>query len=105
MIVSEKIAEYFEDKYLYAGLTYNGHALACATALATIEVYEEDSIENSAMLGIFWVRHWKILKSDIPQWVMYGTSAYFPPSNWWKIGRQKYLSLHRLWRMLKKLVG
>ena len=54
MIVSEEIADYFEDRYLYAGLTYTGHALACATALATIEVYEEDAlIENSANLGIF----------------------------------------------------
>ncbi|MFC2063526.1 aminotransferase class III-fold pyridoxal phosphate-dependent enzyme [Chloroflexota bacterium] len=54
MIVSEEIADYFEDKYLYAGLTYTGHALACATALATIEVYEEDAlIENAANLGIF----------------------------------------------------
>ncbi len=26
----------------YGGLTYNSHPLACATALATIEVYEED---------------------------------------------------------------
>ena len=52
VIVSEKIAEFFEDKYLYAGLTYSGHALACAAALATIEVYEEDKlIENSATLG------------------------------------------------------
>jgi taurine--2-oxoglutarate transaminase len=52
VIVSEEIADYFEDKYLYAGLTYSGHALACAAALATIEVYEEDSlIENAATLG------------------------------------------------------
>ncbi len=52
VVVSEKIAEFFEDKYLYAGLTYSGHALACAAALATIEVYEEDKlIENSATLG------------------------------------------------------
>jgi len=52
VIVSEKIAEFFEDKYLYAGLTYSGHALACAAALATIEVYEEDKlIENAALLG------------------------------------------------------
>src|SRR5512136_1309078 len=51
-IVSEPIAKYFDDKYLYAGLTYNGHALACAAALATIEVYEEDHlIENAVMLG------------------------------------------------------
>jgi taurine--2-oxoglutarate transaminase len=52
VIVSEKIAKFFDDKYLYAGLTYNGHALACAAALATIEVYDEDHlIENAATLG------------------------------------------------------
>ena len=52
VIVSEAIADFFEDKYLYAGLTYSGHALACAAALATIEVYEEDGlIENAAVLG------------------------------------------------------
>jgi taurine--2-oxoglutarate transaminase len=52
VIVSNKIAEFFEDKYLYAGLTYNGHALACAAALATIEVYKEDKlIENAVTVG------------------------------------------------------
>ena len=52
VIVSEEIAQYFEDKYLYAGLTYSGHALACAAALATIEVYEQDGlIDNSAAMG------------------------------------------------------
>jgi taurine--2-oxoglutarate transaminase len=52
VIVSEEIADHFEEKYLYAGLTYSGHALACAAALATIEVYEEEGlIENSATLG------------------------------------------------------
>jgi len=51
-IVSEPIAKFFDDKYLYAGLTYHGHALACAAALATIAVYEEDHlIENAATLG------------------------------------------------------
>lgn len=52
VIVSEEIAKFFDDKYLFAGLTYSGHALACAAALATIEVYEEDGlIDNSATLG------------------------------------------------------
>lgn len=52
VIVSEEISDYFEDKFLYAGLTYNGHALACAAALATIEVYEEEGlIEKAAFLG------------------------------------------------------
>jgi len=52
VIVSEDIANFFEDKYLYAGLTYSGHALACAAALATISVYEEEGlIDNAATLG------------------------------------------------------
>jgi len=52
VIVSEKIAKFFDDKYLYAGLTYNGHALAAAAALATIEVYDEDKlIENAREVG------------------------------------------------------
>jgi taurine--2-oxoglutarate transaminase len=52
VIVSEPIAKFFDDKYLYAGLTYNGHALACAAALATIQVYEDDRlIENAASMG------------------------------------------------------
>jgi taurine---2-oxoglutarate transaminase len=53
VVVSEEIAKFFDDKYLYAGLTYNGHALACAAALATIAVYEEDHlIENAVSVGI-----------------------------------------------------
>jgi taurine--2-oxoglutarate transaminase len=52
VIVSEPIAKFFDDKYLYAGLTYNGHALACAAALATIDVYQEDHlIENTHNVG------------------------------------------------------
>ena len=52
VIVRENIARFFDDKVLFAGLTYNGHALACATALATIEVYEEDKIfENARKVG------------------------------------------------------
>jgi taurine---2-oxoglutarate transaminase len=52
VIVREKIARFFDDKYLFAGLTYNGHALACAAALATIEAYEEERIfENAVEVG------------------------------------------------------
>ena len=52
VIVSEKIAKYFEDKMLWLGLTYSGHALACAAGVAALEVFEEDGlIENAAKLG------------------------------------------------------
>jgi len=52
VIVSEPIAKFFDDKYLFAGLTYSGHALACAAAVATIAVYEEEHlIENAVTVG------------------------------------------------------
>ena len=52
LVVTEPIADYFEDKYLYCGLTYSGHPLACAAAVATLEVYDEDGlIENAAKVG------------------------------------------------------
>ena len=38
------IADLFQDKVFYGGLTYNSHPLACAAALATIQVYEEDGL-------------------------------------------------------------
>jgi taurine--2-oxoglutarate transaminase len=45
------IAEAFEDKMFYGGLTYSSHPVSLAAALATIGVYEEDGlIENAARL-------------------------------------------------------
>ena len=47
------IADQFKDRVFYGGLTYNSHPLACAAALATIQVYEDDRlIENARTLGI-----------------------------------------------------
>jgi len=52
VIVSEPITKFFDDKYLCAGLTYNGHALACAASLAAIEVLEEEHLlDNSVKVG------------------------------------------------------
>ena len=38
------IAEHFGERVFFGGLTYNSHPLACATALATLAVYEEDDL-------------------------------------------------------------
>jgi taurine--2-oxoglutarate transaminase len=38
------IADHFKDKVFYGGLTYNSHPLACATALATLAVYEDENL-------------------------------------------------------------
>jgi len=46
------IAQHFQDKVFYGGLTYNSHPMGCAAALATISVYEEDKlIENAGKMG------------------------------------------------------
>ena len=46
------IAQHFQDKVFYGGLTYNSHPMGCAAALATIRVYEEDGlIENAKKMG------------------------------------------------------
>src|SRR6188508_2707016 len=47
-----QIAEHFQKNVFYGGLTYNSHPLACAAALATIAVYEEDRLmENTKRMG------------------------------------------------------
>ena len=52
MIVREPIAEWVRDKYFAGGLTYSGHPLACASAIASIEAFrEEDIVENAAEMG------------------------------------------------------
>src|SRR5213592_3565220 len=52
MVVSEPIAGWVRDKYFAGGLTYSGHVLACAAAIASIEAFREEGIvENSAALG------------------------------------------------------
>jgi taurine---2-oxoglutarate transaminase len=42
------IADHFKDKVFFGGLTYNSHPLGCATALATLEVYEDDRLIDAA---------------------------------------------------------
>jgi taurine--2-oxoglutarate transaminase len=42
------IADLFNDRVFYGGLTYNSHPLGCAAALATIQVYEEDGLVEKA---------------------------------------------------------
>jgi len=46
--IRRAIADHFQQKVFYGGLTYNSHPLGCATALATIKVYEEDNLIKRA---------------------------------------------------------
>ncbi|HDN80339.1 MAG TPA: aminotransferase class III-fold pyridoxal phosphate-dependent enzyme, partial [Chloroflexi bacterium] len=52
VIVNKAIADYFQDRMLPMGLTYNGHPMSCAAAVATIQVYKEEKlIENAKAMG------------------------------------------------------
>jgi taurine--2-oxoglutarate transaminase len=60
-------AEHFENNVFYGGLTYNSHPLACATALATIAVYEEENlIERAAEMGAVMEQHHARLAENHP---------------------------------------
>ena len=51
-IVTDEIADHFEDNMLTHGHTYAGHPVACAAGLAAIETYEEENlIERAAEVG------------------------------------------------------
>lgn len=52
VMVNDKVAAYFEDHMLWAGLTYSAHPLAAAAATACIEVYQTECLpENAAAMG------------------------------------------------------
>jgi len=61
MVVNRKIADWVQDKYFAGGLTYSGHVLACAAAIASIEAFQDEGIvENSAALG-------EVLGEELPR--------------------------------------
>lgn len=64
---NEKIAKFFDTNMLACGLTYSGHAVACAAAIATINVYKEDKlVENAATLGAKVEKKLQVLQDKHP---------------------------------------
>ena len=52
VIISERIAETFATRAYQGGLTYSGHPLACASAVASINIFKEEGIiEHARHLG------------------------------------------------------
>jgi taurine--2-oxoglutarate transaminase len=52
VVISQKIADTFRDRVFPGGLTYSGHPLACAAAVASINIFKEEKIvEHARMLG------------------------------------------------------
>ena len=56
--IRDEIAEFFDEKVYYGGLTYNSHPISLAAAIANIKVMKEDRIvENSKKMGTVLRRH------------------------------------------------
>lgn len=52
VVISRRIAATFAERQYPGGLTYSGHPLACASAAASIKIFEEEGIlEHARMLG------------------------------------------------------
>jgi len=52
VILSDRVAETFQDRAYPGGLTYSGHPLACASAVASIGIFREEGIvEHARALG------------------------------------------------------
>jgi taurine--2-oxoglutarate transaminase len=52
VVISQKIADTFKDRVFPGGLTYSGHPLSCAAAVASINIFKEEKIvEHARMLG------------------------------------------------------
>jgi taurine--2-oxoglutarate transaminase len=52
MIIRKPLADWVRSRYFPGGLTYAGHPLACASAVASIEAFrEEEVVENAAEVG------------------------------------------------------
>ena len=66
-IVSEDVGKYFEDHVLWAGLTYGGHAVSCAAAIAAVNVIIEDKlVERAASMGAYLAQREDELKAKHP---------------------------------------
>ena len=67
LIVSDKIAERYDDNVLWLGLTYSAHPVSLAASLEVLKIYEDDNlIENAAAMGKYIDSRMEELKKKHP---------------------------------------
>ncbi|HEY5938267.1 MAG TPA: aminotransferase class III-fold pyridoxal phosphate-dependent enzyme [Kofleriaceae bacterium] len=105
VIVHERVARHFDDHVLACGLTYYAHPIACAAALETMKLYEDENMyANAARLGPILRRELEATaariraKSFVRSLGLLGALEIEAPSDAWKklgaeLGKRR-LSLH-----------
>jgi taurine---2-oxoglutarate transaminase len=67
MIFRKPLADWVRGKYFPGGLTYAGHPLACASAVASIEAFQEEGVvENAAEVGGYLGEQLRVLQGRHP---------------------------------------
>jgi len=67
VMVSDKIAERYNDQVLWLGLTYSAHPVCCAAALEVLQIYEDENlIDNTREMGNYMNRQLDALKRKHP---------------------------------------
>jgi taurine--2-oxoglutarate transaminase len=105
VIVHERVARYFDDHVLACGLTYYAHPIACAAALETLSLYEDENMyDNAAQLGPILRRELDATASRIRArsfvrslGLLAALEVEAPPDAWIRLGAElgkRRLSLH-----------
>ncbi|MHC1605044.1 MAG: aminotransferase class III-fold pyridoxal phosphate-dependent enzyme [Candidatus Methanofastidiosia archaeon] len=64
-LFNDKISDYFDDHLFCHGHTYSGHPVACATGIASIDLYREEKlVENAANLEKVFRKRLEEIKED-----------------------------------------
>lgn len=67
LIVSDEIADFYNDKPLMLGLTYSAHPVMCAAGLEVLNIYEDENmIENAATIGKYIDQQMEGMKQKHP---------------------------------------
>jgi taurine---2-oxoglutarate transaminase len=65
----DPLARHFQENVFWGGLTYNSHTLACATALAVLDVLEEEAlVERAASMESLMRGHMDALAAKHPSY-------------------------------------
>ncbi len=67
LIVSDKIANHFNDIPMMIGLTYSAHPVSCAAGVEVLKIYEDEKmIENAASMGKYIEKRVEEMKQKHP---------------------------------------
>lgn len=67
LIVSDKIANHFNDIPMMIGLTYSAHPVSCAAGVEVLKIYEDEKmIENAAAMGKYIEKRVEEMKQKHP---------------------------------------